>query len=425
MGNPPPNQALLGSPAGATHDLPAFSPEQLEDPYALFAELREHHPVVWHSGFQMWLITRYQDCCSILGDQRFGKEHGKVAAIQGLDEPVPEPIQTLVNMRDRWFLRRDPPHHTRLKNLIRQALSPEASAALGVQIQARVDALLDRVGEADHIDLIAALAAPLPISMMTHVLGLPEIEPDLLLRWSQELMRFAEPGFAAAEWEHGGELTAELLDQLRDIVRTRHRWPRDDSLLTHLLEARRQGLLDDDELLATCTLLLFGGGGTTTDLIGNSMLALLQHPQHLRRLQRDPDLLPTVIDEALRYDPPLQMCTRVALTDVRFGKQRIRAGDCVAVLLGAACRDPGWFAHPDVFSLDRAKSTPLPFGHGQHFCPGMSLARAEAIHAIGTLLHRMPDLELTSARPRRRGMFVFRGLAELPVSVRRRSPLAR
>ena len=121
------------------------------------------------------------------------------------------------------------------------------------------------------------------------------------------------------------------------------------------------------------------------------MLALLQHPQHLRRVQRDPALLPAVVDEALRYDPPLQMCTRVAMEDVEVGTRRIRAGEWVGVLLGAACRDPRYFRDPELFSLDRAEHSHLPFGHGHHFCPGMSLARTEAIHAIGSILRRMPS----------------------------------
>jgi hypothetical protein len=422
MDDHPTTQTLRGgSTAGAASNGPAFSAEQLEDPYALFAALREHHPVVWHPGLQMWLITRYHDACAVLGDRRFGKEYGKVAAVQPLEEPVPEPIRTLVNMRDRWFLRRDPPHHTRLKNLVRQALCPEAVAGLDRQIQVRVDALLDRTLDralgAGTMEVIADLATPLPITMMTHVLGVPELEADLVLRWSQSQRQFGEPGCAAAEWQRGAELTAELLDQLRDIIFDKHRRFPETGLVTHLLGARRQGLIDDDELLATCTLLLFGGSVTTADLIGNGVLALVQHPQHLSRLRRDPSLLPAAVDEALRYDPPLQLCSRVAMTDMQLGGHRVRAGDWVGVLLGSACRDHGQVTDPDVFSLDRTRASLLPFGHGQHFCPGMALARAEAIHAIGALLRRTPRLALGSSPPRRRATFVFRGLAELRVAV--------
>jgi hypothetical protein len=269
------------------------------------------------------------------------------------------------------------------------------------------------------MDLIADVAYPLPVLVVCALLGVPAGEQDALRRWSADLARGLdalarpEPAAIAA----GNAAAAGLTAYFRGLVAARRRAPRDD-LLSGLVAAREQGdRLSEDELLATCVMLFFAGHETTVHLIGNGMLALLRHPEQLARLRADPGLGPRAVEELLRYDGPVQRIGRTVLTDASVGGQRLRAGDSVAAVVGAANRDPDAFADPDRLDVARADNRHLAFSAGGHYCVGAPLARLEAQLALTTLLHRLPHLRLQTEALTWRQTAVLRGLQALPVGL--------
>jgi cytochrome P450 len=284
------------------------------------------------------------------------------------------------------------------------------------QIQALTDGLLDRVQAAGQADIIADLAYPLPVNVIAEMLGIPARDHEQFRGWSDDLARSLDLTDDPEVYNRASRSAVALTDYLREIIANRRRQPQND-LLSALIAAEEDGgRLTEDELYATCALLLIAGYETTINLIGNGLFALLRHPDQLQRLRQNPELIRSAVEELLRYDSPVQMTSRIALTDIELHGRTIRAGQEVAFLLGAANYDTQRFTEPYQLDLSRDPNPHLSFGSGIHYCLGAPLARLEGQIALSTLLRRLPNLALATETPEYRDNYVLRGLLSLPVT---------
>jgi cytochrome P450 len=311
----------------------------------------------------------------------------------------------------------DPPRHTRLRRLVNRAFTPRMVESLKPRIQAIVDELLAEVRPQRRMDLIHALAYPLPVVVIAELLGIPSADRERFKHWSDTLAVLLDPLQAAGGLIACQSAFEEMAAYLRDIADARRQAPRDD-LISALVAIEDQGdALSGTELVALCGLILGAGHETTTNLIANAVLALLRHPQERRRLQDDPSLIGNAVEEFLRYDSPVQATDRVVLADdVELDGRRLQRGNVVLCLLGAANRDPARYREPDRLDLTRPDIEHLAFGRGPHFCLGAALARAEAQIAIPALLRAFPDLDGDRAPRHWKKSIVLRGPTALEVT---------
>jgi cytochrome P450 len=394
-----------------------FDPVFKADPYPTYARLRSSAPVhraTMPDGRGVWLITRYEDVLAVLKDERFVKDWRSALAPEQLAEipPIPEVMKPL----SRNMLDTDPPDHERLRALVSKAFTPRLIERMRPRVQAIADGLLDAVQDSGGMDLIDDYAFPLPITVIAELLGVPAEDRNNFREWSD----------AAVSGNASQEYLEEILiphmqaftDYLRALFEEKHANPRDD-LVSALVQAEEVGdKLSEDELLGMVFLLLVAGHETTVNLIGNGVLALLQHPDQLRKLKDDPSLIKPAVEELLRYDGPVETSTeRFAREDVDMGGTVIPRGEMVLVVLAAADHDPERFSDPDDLDITRTDNRHLAFGKGIHHCLGAPLARMEGQIAISTLLRRMPNLRLKGSSESlswRLGM-ILRGLRGLPV----------
>ena len=392
-------------------ELDLLDPGFLADPYPVYHRLRAEAPVYRHP-FGFFVLTRYEDVAAFLRDPRFGKS-GYQALFEARFGGGPDASWLALSM-----LFRDPPDHTRLRALVGQAFTPRVVETLRPRVQAIVDGLLDRVAEAGRMDVIEDLAYPLPVTVISELLGVPVDEADQVKAWSRDVARALDAIALPVEpevLERGRRATGGMVDYFRRLADERRRRPGTD-LLSGLVEAEEAGdRLTERELLATCVLLYVAGHETTVNLVGNGLLALLRHPDEWRRLREDSTLLPGAIEELLRYDGPVQRTGRTAGEDVEIGGVAIAAGTLVLAMLGAANRDPAQFADPDRLDVTRDEPRHLAFGAGIHYCLGASLARLEGQVAIGAVLRRFSGLTLDVECPVWRPSSALRGLETLPV----------
>jgi len=285
------------------------------------------------------------------------------------------------------------------------------------RLQVLVDELLDTVQARGEMDLVRDLAYPLPAIVIAELLGAPPEDRENFKVWSDGIVAFQGSGVVSAElMAHSQHHLLEMRAFLAELMAERRREPRDD-LLSRLVEAEMEGdRLTEAELLTTCVTLLTAGHETTTTLIANGLYTLLCHSQQMAQLRGNPALMPAAVEEMLRFESPLQRNPRRVAEDLEFGGQRMRRGDYVLQILGAANRDPDVFADPDYFNLVRQPNRHLAFGLGPHFCVGAPLARLEAPIAISTVLRRLPDLRLKTAAVEWEPRTLFRGLRALPVA---------
>jgi pimeloyl-[acyl-carrier protein] synthase len=317
------------------------------------------------------------------------------------------------------MLFRDPPHHARLRDAVSRAFTPRAVEALRPRVQAHVDALLERAAAAGGMDVVADLAEPLPRAVVGELLGIPEPHRPACAAWSAAVARSLDalPVPEDRPLVAAGEAARRTLGgYVRELVAARRVDPRADLASTLVEAADRDGLLTDSELVAMLVLLLVAGTETTGSAIATTVHALLAHPDELRRLREAPWLLPAAVEEALRWESPVQRTWRIAREEVGLGRHTIPQGALVVLLLGAANRDPARFAEPDRFDVLRRDLGHVAFGAGVHACLGAALARLETQVAVGALLRRWPTLRLACDRPAWRPTATLRGLAALPVT---------
>jgi cytochrome P450 len=382
------------------------------DPYPFYHQLREHAPVVYLTDWRMWFLTRHVDVSLVLKDSRFVRESGPRTFTD-----VPPSVRALVETQANWMLFRDPPDHTRLRGLVHKAFTPTAIRQMQYHIMRLALELLDSATRHHTFDLMTEFAYPLPVIVITEMLGVPPADRDRFKGWSRDLADTLDLDSREETYVRGSQATEALNDYLRHLIDRRRADPQDD-LMSALIAAEEDGAkLTESELVATVVFLLVAGHETTMNLIGNGVLALLRHPDQLEILRNNPELMKTAIEELLRYDSPVQFTSRIARVDVEIDGVRIAAGDEVGVSLGAANRDPAVFNNPDELAITRQQNAHVAFGSGIHFCIGAPLARLEGQIALRLLLERCPTLHLTDAVPAYRERLTLRGLQRLEVAL--------
>ena len=386
------------------------TPEGRADPYPRYATLRRVAPV-HQSALGFCALSRYDDCQQLLRHPGVGKNFTGAANSLGLTDEQRAAQDRFRNDRSN-MLTTDPPDHTRLRKLVTRAFTPRTVETLRPSIVVLVDELLDGFG-AEEVDVMDALAFPLPVTVIGEMLGVPaEDRPGLrpLVRAVTAVLELAVTPDALAE---AIAADVKLGEYFACLVAERRAQPRDD-LLTKLIEAEDKGdQLSEHELISTVILLFAAGFETTTHLIGNGLLALLRHPDQLARLRADRSMVRPAVEELLRYDSPVQIAVRTAYEDLSIGGQRIEAGNFVLALLGAANHDPAHFSDPERLDVGRDEGAPMSFGGGIHFCLGAALARLEAQIVLDRLLDRFATMELVGGRPTHRDSLTLRGLVDL------------
>lgn len=392
-----------------------FDPEFRTDPYPTYHGIRERGPLS-RTPMGLVVLARHAECSAVLRDQRFGWGDGATVA----EHFSQAPDGTVV----RPFIFMDPPDHTRIRSLVGTAFAAR-----------RIDTLRERAGELARelveaarekaedgpVDLMSAVAHPLPAILLSELLGVPSEHHERFRRLSADIAHGLDPSFflTPEEVTRRDAARAELGEYFADLVEQRRAAPQKD-LVSELLAAEDDGeRLSDHELLVTFTLLLSAGYATTVNLIGNGLFALLQRPEQLEWLRANPEQAPGAVEEMLRFDAPVQMVSRTALEDVELAGEHIAAGEQLMLMIGAANRDPEVYDDPDTLLLSRAPGRNLSFGLGAHFCVGAPMARLTAQVAVSTLASY--DLTLETTQPPRSPYIIMRGLQELPVRIAPRS----
>ncbi|WP_437938082.1 cytochrome P450 [Sorangium sp. So ce341] len=381
-----------------------FPDEMRRDPYPLYEQMRGSSPVLHIAPFDLWMIFDYE------GVKRALTDHDAFSsAVTPPTGKAPE-----------WIVFSDPPRHTKLRGIVQRAFTPRSIAGLEPRIRELSRELLDQRIEHGAMDLVADYAGPLPAMVIAEMIGIPAEDRARFMRWSEAIVNLSHTlsgGEEAARVvsEHAA-VKEEMKAYVADLLEARRRAPEDD-LLTRLVEAEVDGeRLNEDELLNFFQFLLAAGTETTTNLIDNAILCLLESPAELARVQAAPDLVPSAIEEVLRYRSPLQMVFRETRRAVEVHGQTIPAGKLVLPVIGSANRDPQQFRDPGRFDVARDPNPHVGFGHGIHFCIGASLARLEARIALPDLLTRLRGLELASEEPwKPRKALIVHGPARLPV----------
>jgi hypothetical protein len=383
----------------------------VDDPYPYYALLRTHVPVHELAPGSIFL-TRYDDVTAVYRDPRASSDKKVEFRPKFGASPLYEHHTTSLVFND-------PPLHTRVRRLIMGAVNQRAIARMEPDVVALVDRLLDRMADEREVDFIADFAAEIPVEVIGNLLDVPRGERGPLRGWSLAILSALEPAPNAELLERGNRAVSEFLDYLRTLVARRRRSPGDPEadVLTRLAQGEPDGeRLTDTELLHNCIFLLNAGHETTTNLIGNGVDALLRHRAELQRLARDPSLIATAVEELLRFESPLQLNNRVTTAAMEIGGRSFPAGTFLTLGVGAANRDPAQFPEPDRLDVGRRPNRHVAFGHGDHACAGMNVARLEARIAIGRLLARFPRIDRAGA-PERDRRVRFRGFKHLPVRV--------
>jgi cytochrome P450 len=389
-----------------------LDPEVLANPYPLFRRLRVEDPVHWDAFLHTWVVTRYVDVQNVLHSFSAERTHTpeKLKAM-GLAEMGP-----IAQLMVKLMLFMDPPAHTRLRSLASQAFSPARVEVLRAHIREIVNRLLDAVQAKGHMDIIGDLAGPLPAIVTAEMLGVPLSDRHQLKAWSAD---FAE---MLGNFQHNPEHAPRMLRTVQDMsayFRERIRELKDiprEGLVHSLMTAEIDGdRLTEEEVVANSIVTMVGGLETTTNLIGNGVLTLLRNPSEMKRLQGDLSVIPSAVEEMLRYESPSQHTGRLAPQDVEWEGKVIRKGQAVMAVMAAANRDPERFPDPDRFDITRIDNRHLAFGYAAHFCFGAALARVEGQEAFEAIVRRLPALELQPGPLVWRNNLGLRGLTALPV----------
>ncbi len=391
-------------------------PEFVVNPHPQYHSLRVEDPVHFSKTLGVYVLTRYADVHAALRDSRFGSksgnwEHYEKFFLRGGSRTSP-----MAEMYNKWMIQLDPPDHTRLRGLVNKAFTPRVVDSMRPRITRIVDDLLDRVVRTGRIEVMSQFAFPLPILVICDMLGVPRADFEKIHAWTAALLPSLSPAISAAGLQQVNEVIVEYREYFRELAGQRRREPKED-LLSALLAASEQGeKLSEEEVLATCVFLAFAGHATTAQLIGKGMLTLLENPEQLERLRRDPALLANTVEELLRYETPLQILYRTTNAEVTIGDRVIPPKQMVFLSIAAANRDPAMFADPDRFDVGRDASKQLSFAYGIHYCIGAPLARLEGQIAFAAMLRRLQDVRIDTAGIRREPSLLLRGLNSLPLT---------
>jgi len=392
-------------------------PDFIADPYPVYQRLRADHPILWNPATSQWLISRHADVNRLLRDRGLGRTYLHQATHAEMGRPDPPAWHApFHDLNDAGMLDLEPPDHTRLRRLVLKAFTPRTVEAMRGRIQAIVDGLVDRVAGAGEIDLIADFVEPLPVTVIAELLGIPEADRHHLRPWSADICLMYELDPPESSARKAVQASIEFGDYLRALLADRRAHPGDD-LISGLAAVIDDGdTLTEGELIATCVLLLNAGHEASVNGAGNSWWTLFRHPEALARLRTEPGIMPTAIEELLRFDTPLSLFERWVLEPVEVHGVQLERGEEVAMLFGSANRDAAAFGHADDLDLTRDPNPYLSFGAGIHYCLGAPLAKLELGIAFETLLRRAARLELVEP-PRWKSTFVLRGLESLRVRI--------
>jgi len=387
------------------------TPEGRRNPYPHYDQLRALAPVARSGIGGLWFLTGFDDCHNVLRDQRFGKGDPD-APLTLLPGAAP---RRRLRFAGKTMLLVDPPDHTRLRGLVSREFTPRRVERLREGVERMCDEILDDIADAGEVDLMDTLAFPLPVRVIGELLGVPEEDRDAFRPLVLAAAKSIEPDMTEEEFAAADAAGQQQADYFTRLIADRTADPEDD-LLSALI-AVRDGTdrLDEEELIATAILLFAAGFETTTNLVGNGIVTLLQHPDQLDLLRRDPSLLASAVDEILRVESPVQLDLRIAFDDVDLADQRIQAGDAVVTMLGAANRDPAKIPEPDRFDITRGDVPLMSFATGIHYCLGANLARMEGRVVLQRLLDRFNTIELVDEEPAWRDRLTLRGLDHLNV----------
>ena len=405
-----------------------FDPAVLADPYPLYRQMREQDPVHWDPFLHAWVVTRYPEVVAVL----HGFSADRIRTPERLSAMGCGGLNPIARVMIKQLLFMDAPSHTRLRSLAATAFSPRRIESLRVHIHEIAGRLIDgvvnevnsREKHRGRLDAIADFAEPFPAIVTAEMLGVPVADHAQLKDWSAD---FAEMlGNLQQNSERAPRLLRSLEDMLhyfRSAVREKEKRPTEGLIYSLMTAEVEGGRLTEEEVVANSILTMIGGQETTTNLIGNGLLMLLRHPREMERLTRNPALIPSAVEEMLRYDSPVQHTARIAPADGMLGGKQIRKGQSVIPVLAAANRDPERFPDPDRLDLERKDNRHLAFGWASHFCFGAPLARMEGQIAFEALLRRLPELALEDgAELQWRENLGLRGLKALPATFRETHP---
>ena len=392
------------------------------DPFPEFARLREQDPVHWSPAMKAWIVTRYEDVRRIALNNREISADRLTPFFKTNAEYQRGGIESLARYLNHWMVFKDPPDHTRLRRLFNKVFTPSAVENLRSNIEGIVAHLLDgmaaKARRGEPVDYIADFAYPLPASVIMDMLGVPRADLQRVKVWSDDIALFIGTAQVAGNKYLRAEEGARLMaGYFRGLVETRTASPTGDMLSQLVLARDEKDALSTDEVIGTAILLLFAGHETTTNLIGNGFLYTMRFRDQWERLQADPSLASTAVEEWLRYDGPSGALARVASGDIEFGGRLIKSGQRVFAFMNAANRDPQAFAESERFDIGRDPNPHLTFGHGIHFCLGAPLARLEAQIAATRLAERFPAIKLSGGTPDWHDSLILRGVKALPVSL--------
>ncbi|HEY5860773.1 MAG TPA: cytochrome P450 [Actinomycetota bacterium] len=391
-------------------DDPAF----IADPYPVLNALREAAPVFWNPRTNQWALTRFHDVSATLRDRRLGRSYSHLYTHGEVGRSEPDPRWAAFHRHERWsLLCLEPPDHTRIRRLISKVFTPRAVAALRPSIEQFSAELLDRCAEQAEFDLLADYAQPYSVAVICSMLGVPRADTDQLLAWSHAIVKMYELSTTDDVRAEANRAAAEYIEYTRALIADKRRSP-DGLLVSELVGVEDEGdVLTEDEIVSTTMVLVEAGHEATVNTLGNGVRALLKHPDEWWRLVRGEVEPRTAVEEMLRWDAPLQLFERWILEPgVVIAGQQMEVGQEVAMLFGAAERDPRRFDDPDRFDIGRGDPAHIGFGGGIHFCVGAPLARQEIEVSIGGIASRFPELAL-AAEPGYHPTFVIRGLNAL------------
>lgn len=389
-----------------------FEGETAENPFPLLAQLRVSGPIApfplpFDADHQVWLVSRLEEAVLILKEKRFSVDSAAVDANSIFPSTRQHPLigQSMIAV--------DEPDHRRLRGMVSKVFTPRYIQGLRPQIQQIADDLIDKIQERGQMDLVSEYAYPLPINVISDMMGVPDEDRDAVRSWSEAITEAT--GSAS---QHSDPRIAAFHDYSQRLIAEKRRHPQDD-LISQLVRTEEAGdRLSEGELLSMVALLIFAGHETTSSLIGIGSLMLLDHPDQLAKVKADLSLVPSLVEELLRFNSPvLAPAPRFATEDVEINGQVIHRGDMILTMLASANRDEQQFSDPDDLHIARTLNHHIAFGQGIHICLGAPLARLEGDIAFTTLLKRLPNLRLADERStvKWRGSFSLRGVTSLPV----------
>jgi hypothetical protein len=401
-----------------THATPVYDPANdaiRRNPFPIYVELQEHDPVHWSEPIRSWVITRYDDVRQVAMSSNMSSDRLR-PFYESLKDERRDILSGVMRYLNLWLVFKAPPEHTRLRKLLNSVFTPAMFASLEAQVVQTVDHIFQKCDAGAETDFMKEVAVLVPAYVILDMLGVPRGDFEKIKVWSDDLRLFIGTAKGGGDkYRKARDGADHMSDYFKEIIQQRRKQPGADVISLMIAARDDHGPLNEDELIATCMLILFGGHETTTNLLGNAVVALLDHPDQLQRLRNDPDLIALAVEEFLRYDGPTNSIARVVATEHQLGDKTLREGDRVFAMINAANRDPRRFERPNALDLGRTPNRHLTFGQGVHFCLGAPLARLEAKVCLGQLVARYPNLRRGDREVDWIDALVMRGPSQLPI----------